>query len=305
MANIEFPLASGRRVGIAAHGEPDGDRLVVFCHPGPGSSVFDPEPRSTGYRGVHVIGLDRPGYGSSDPWPAGSWPSVSGYAADVAEYLRTAGNVARDLGSREFDSVGVVGWSAGGRIALALAAAHPTLIDRVVIVGTPAPDGEVPWMDPGLRSAVRELAERGPGAAVDGLAQLLQERMGVSIPRPGSDADGIGLLGLGPADEDALQRPGVRERLSEMVRDAFRQGTGGLAADTLAFSVRDWGFDPAQIRARTLILTGAEDPVLSADHARWYGERIPGSTVEVVPEVGQLAIVTAWERVLAFLAGAD
>lgn len=305
MANIEFPLASGRRVGITAHGEPDGDRLVVFCHPGPGSSLFDPEPRSTGYRRVHVIGLDRPGYGSSDPWPSGSWPSIPGYAADIAEYLRTAGNVARDRGSREFDSVGVVGWSAGGRIALALAAAHPNLVDRVVIAGTPAPNDEVPWVDPDLDAATKKLAEEGPDAAIDGFVHMFTERMGALIPHPGSEADGTGLLSLGPADEEALARPGVRERLSDMVRDAFRQGARGLAADVLAFSVRGWGFDPAQVRARTLILSGAGDPVVSPAHARWYGDRIPDSTVEIVPDAGHLVIIPAWERALEFLAAAD
>jgi pimeloyl-ACP methyl ester carboxylesterase len=40
----------------------------------------------------------------------------------------------------------VVGWSAGGRVALALAARHPDVVRSVAVVCTPAPDDEVAWV---------------------------------------------------------------------------------------------------------------------------------------------------------------
>jgi pimeloyl-ACP methyl ester carboxylesterase len=305
MANIQFQLASGRHVGITAHGQPDGDKLVIFCHPAPGASTFDPDPRATGYRTVHLIGLDRAGYGASDPLGSGKWPSVAGYAADIGEYLRTAGNVARDLGIHEFDSVGVVGWSAGGRVALALAAAHPTLIDRVVVVGTPAPNDEVPWVPQGTLDAMTKVAQGDPDRAIEGMAELLEGRMGAVIPSDGSEVDIAALLGLGPADEALLELPGVRDRLTEMLHEAFRQGTRGLAADMVSFNLRDWDFDPAAVRARTLLLYGANDPILGREHGDWYAGRIPDSRVEIVPDAGQLAIVPAWDHVLKFLSGEE
>ena len=36
---------------------------------------------------------------------------------------------------------GVVGWAEGGMTALGRAAAHPDLVDRLVLVSTPVPDG--------------------------------------------------------------------------------------------------------------------------------------------------------------------
>jgi pimeloyl-ACP methyl ester carboxylesterase len=305
MANIEFKLASGRRVGLTAHGQPYGRKMVVFCHPAPGSSRFDPDPRATGYRDVHLLGLDRPGYGSSDPLPSGTWPRIATYASDIAEYLHACANSARDLGSREFDSVSVVGWEAGGRVALALAAAHPHLVDRVVVFGTPAPDDAIPWMDPELAETTRKLAQRGPDEAIDAFAELFEKQMGALVPRHGSEADGLELLALSAADAGALASPGLADRLTDMLRDAFRQGAKGLAADVLSFAVRDWGFDPAHVRAQTLLLYGAEDPVIGPDHADWYHGRIPHSVVEAVPGAGHLAIVPGWERALDFVAGDD
>ncbi len=81
MANLTFALRSGRRVGVTTLGDPSASRVVVFCHPAPGSSVFDPDPDASADHDVHIVALDRPGYGSSDPWPAGTWPGIARAAA--------------------------------------------------------------------------------------------------------------------------------------------------------------------------------------------------------------------------------
>ncbi|WP_433862063.1 hypothetical protein [Streptomyces sp. L7] len=67
MANLTFTLRSGRRVGVTTLGDPVAERVIVFCHPAPGSSVFDPDPDASANRGVHIVSLDRAGYGSSAP----------------------------------------------------------------------------------------------------------------------------------------------------------------------------------------------------------------------------------------------
>lgn len=54
-------------------------------------------------------------------------------------------------------AVGAVGWSAGGRIALALAARHPDLVRSAALAGTPAPDEEVPWVPDEYRAALDAL----------------------------------------------------------------------------------------------------------------------------------------------------
>src|SRR5205814_911319 len=114
----------------------------IWCHGAPGSGRFDPDPEETAARGVTLVGIDRPGYGRSTPVEPGTWATVAGAADDIAAVVR----------GLDGGPVGVAGWSAGGRVALALAARHPDLVDRVVVIATPAPDEAIPWMSPETRA---------------------------------------------------------------------------------------------------------------------------------------------------------
>jgi len=93
----------------------------------------------------------------------------------------------------------------------------------------------------------------------------------------------------------------VRERLAEMLRAAFVQGTRGLAADIAAQSLQPWGFDPQEVQAETLLLYGSRDPVADPQHGRWLESRLPDAQLEIVPGAGHLVIVTGWSRVLSHL----
>ena len=87
-----------------------------------------------------------------------------------------------------------------------------------------------------------------------------------------------------------------------MLHDAFRQGTAGAAADILSYTARSWGFEPGDVRAKTLIVGGQGDAIAGNAHAAWYQKAVPDSRMEMVPGVGHLVIVPAWGRVLAHLA---
>src|SRR5215218_10576019 len=131
------------------------EAVVVLCHSAPGAGGFDPDPVVTQARNVRLLSIDRPGYGRSDPVGAGQWATVASAADDLAAVLD----------SLHVERVGVVGWSAGGRVALALAAQRPDLVDRLVVVATPAPDDEVPWIAPGERSELERLRNLPPERA--------------------------------------------------------------------------------------------------------------------------------------------
>jgi pimeloyl-ACP methyl ester carboxylesterase len=114
----------GRAICFHTTGGSDAGRCVVFVHPSPGSEAFDPDPEQTAKRDVLLVGVDRPGYGGSEADGSGA----------------AAGDIAAVLDHLGFATAGVAGWSTGGQVAAQLAARRPDLVDRLVLLGTPAPN---------------------------------------------------------------------------------------------------------------------------------------------------------------------
>jgi pimeloyl-ACP methyl ester carboxylesterase len=287
-------LDSGRRVAVhrtttrrAWSPTGAGERTVVVCQSAPGAGPFDPDPLETQAMNVRLLSVDRPGYGGSDPVAAGAWATVASAADDLATVLD----------SLHTGPVGVAGWSAGGRVALALAARRPDLVDRVVVIATPAPDSDVPWVAPEQRDEL----ERLRGLAPDAVHAELGTRLASLVPEDPHSREALWLLATGPADEAALEADGVRVRLGELLRAAFAQGARGLAADIAGYCLQPWGFEPRQVRAKTLLLYGSRDVLADPRHGHWWQAQLPDAHLEVVPRAGHLVVVPTWARTLSHL----
>jgi pimeloyl-ACP methyl ester carboxylesterase len=116
---LEGNVAVGedRQIGFAEFGDPQG-RAVFWLHGTPGARRQIPtEARVYAKQhGIRLIGLDRPGTGSSSPH---LYENIAAFADDLA-------TIAEILG---IDKMAVIGLSGGGPYALGCAAAMP---DRVV-----------------------------------------------------------------------------------------------------------------------------------------------------------------------------
>ncbi len=103
---------TGRRIGSAEYGDPNG-APVLWCHGGPGSRL---EPAWLSVpalaRGLRIIGIDRPGYGLSDPHPGRSILDVVDDAYEVVDQL-------------SLDQFATVGVSTGGTSHLPSPQPHP------------------------------------------------------------------------------------------------------------------------------------------------------------------------------------
>ena len=257
--------------------------IVLLCHAAPGSGAFDPDPETTTAAGVRLIGVDRPGYGGSAPVKDGF--ATIGLAADdaaaVLADLLPAGATA-----------GVAGWSAGGRIALALAARHPELVGRVGVIAAPAPDEEVPWYGDENRAMVDALRGLPPADATARLTAVFE-----GLLAGAGDEALLGLAGVADADTDVLTAP-VRERLRAMLGAATAQGVTGMVADLAGYTLADWGFTPSQVTADVLLAYGADDERVPPAHGEWYRDRLPSAELQLWPGVGHLVVVPAWGRVL-------
>ena len=257
--------------------------VVLLCHSAPGSGSFDPDPDATAAAGVRLIGVDRPGYGGSAPVKDGF--ATIGLAADdaaaVLADLLPAGTTA-----------GVAGWSAGGRVALALAARHPELVGRVGVIAAPAPDEEVPWYGDENRAMVDALRGLPPADATARLTAVFE-----GLLAGAGDEALLGLAGVADADTDVLTAP-VRERLRAMLGAATAQGVTGMVADLAGYTLADWGFTPPQVTADVLLAYGADDERVPPAHGEWYRDRLPSAELQLWPGVGHLVVVPAWGRVL-------
>ena len=260
--------------------------IVLLCHAAPGSGAFDPDPETTTAAGVRLIGVDRPGYGGSAPVKDGF--ATIGLAADdaaaVLADLLPAGATA-----------GVAGWSAGGRVALALAARHPELVGRVGVIAAPAPDEEVPWYGDENRAMVDALRGLPPADATARLTAVFE-----GLLAGAGDEALLGLAGVADADTDVLTAP-VRERLRAMLGAATAQGVTGMVADLAGYTLADWGFTPSQVTADVLLAYGADDERVPPAHGEWYRDRLPSAELQLWPGVGHLVVVPAWGRVLEHL----
>ncbi|WP_396668835.1 alpha/beta fold hydrolase [Microbacterium sp. R86528] len=262
MTARQVTLRDGRSLGMSDLGDPVARRLVLLCHPSPGASEFDPDPLVTTQWGVRVIAPERPGYGASDPWRRDADASFARHADDISSYLHGVERQAAMLEGVDYGSIGVVGWGAGGLVALALAAQHPELVDRAVLVDTPAPEhfpDEVSADEP-----------------------FTPSMLGISESEPSWTA--------------------ASSRVERMLTLAARQGGAGVRGDQLAFDQRDWLARLDRVRAETLLVYGEDHPEVSTDiDGRWFRQRLLDART-VRAEGAGLAIATHWRKILAHVA---
>ncbi|WP_433290278.1 alpha/beta fold hydrolase [Pseudonocardia sp. CA-142604] len=279
----------GRRVAVhdLTPDAPAGAPVVLLCHAAPGSGAFDPDPEATAARGIRLISFDRPGYGGSDPVGDGAFATVDGAADDAAALLETI----LEPGA----TAAVAGWSAGGRVALALAARRPDLVSRVAVIGTPAPDEDVHWIPEEHRAGIEALR--------DAPAAVAHEALGAAFAPVLAALSGdarFGLVGIDEADGPVLAEPGVADRLRAMLDEALAQGGAGLVADIAGYTLRPWGFDPADVKASVLLSYGSADHIGQA-HGLWWHRALPDARLDVVDGAGHLVVVPRWKALLAFL----
>jgi pimeloyl-ACP methyl ester carboxylesterase len=236
-------------------GDPSG-LPVAYLHGG-GDSRFSrhPDDAIAASLGVRLLALDRCG------------PPVSGrtLASCASEVLDT-------LDGRGVDRFAVVGWSAGGPHALAVAAAAPARVTRVALVASmPVPDG-VGALPAPIRSAMR-LSRISPRLAARGL-----ERWGRAVT-PATGA---------PETDDAYARGRV---------ESFRSGGEWLARE-LAYLGRPWGFGLADVSAPVSLWWGDGDRVTPPSIAAEFERRLPHAEPHLVEGTHQV-LFARWREILA------
>lgn len=260
----------GRRVAFTDFGTA-GDDAVLWCHGGPGSRR---EPRyvagAAGFSGLRLIGVDRPGYGGSDPQPGRT----------IADWVPDALAVMDEL---RIDRFFVVGVSTGGAYALAAAALAPDRV-RGVIACASITD----MRDPDARATMSRSHAHAVWDAPDRDAAIA-----AAVRSHGHDGGQIIASAAGPplARSDlAMLTSRWGELWVEDVPNVFAHGLEGYADDRIADGPGWTSFDVGAIRCPVIVLHGAEDRIADVVHARRNAAIVPGAELRLVDGLGHFSI---------------
>ena len=286
--NLEGNVAVGddRQLGFAEFGDPQG-RAVFWLHGTPGARRQIPTEARVYAEQQHIrlIGVDRPGIGSSTPF---QYPNVLAFADD----LRTIADV---LG---IDQMAVVGLSGGGPYTLACAVAMP---DRVVLAGVLG--GVAPAVGPdAIGGGVMALGSTvAPVISLVGLPLRLAAAAVIQLLRPVAPAALQLYARLSPeADRHLLVRPEFSAMFLDDLLNGSRKQLSAPFADVIVFA-RDWGFRLDEVKVPVHWWHGDKDHIVPFAHGQHVVSRLPDAELYHLSGESHLAGLGRAEEILGNL----
>ncbi|GCA97592.1 alpha/beta fold hydrolase [Mycolicibacterium sp. NCC-Tsukiji] len=282
---LEGNIAVGedRQIGFAEFGNPQG-RAVFWLHGTPGARRQIPtEARSFAARkNIRLIGIDRPGIGSSTPH---QYENVLGFTDD----LRT---IADTLGINRF---AVIGLSGGGPYTLATAAAMPDRVVMAAVLGGVAPlIGE-----DGISSGLMELAKivRPIIEVADTPIRWVAGSLIKLIGPFGSPALDLYARISPDGDRNLLSRPEFKAMFLDDLLNGSRKQLAAPFADIVVFA-RDWGFRLEDIKVPVRWWHGDADHIVPYAHGQHAVARIADAEMYTLPGESHLAGLGVPEDIL-------
>ena len=287
---LEGNIAVGddRQIGFAEFGDPQG-RAVFWLHGTPGARRQIPmEARVYAeQRQIRLIGVDRPGIGSSTPY---QYDTVFAFAED----LRT---IADTLGIDKFE---VIGLSGGGPYTLACAAAMP---DRVIAAGVLGGVAPVRGAD-GIAGGVSTLISwAGPVVEVVGGPLRLAASQLIKLIRPIGEPALYAYARISPeADRKLLVRPEFKAMFLDDLLNGSRKQLAAPFADVVVFA-RDWGFRLDEVKVPIRWWHGDRDHIVPFEHGQHVVSRLPDAQLTHLPGESHLAGLGRAEEILDTMVG--
>ncbi|MEO3759984.1 alpha/beta hydrolase [Mycobacterium sp. B14F4] len=251
-ADGEFISLHSRQIHYVEH--PGRGVPVVMIHGLPGTHR-DFDPILPKLAGLHVISIDRPGFG----WSRGGWLPFADQV-DVVHELLT---------KRRLGPAVLVGHSFGAAVVLALARRYPQDVARMVLVAPGAG---------GMRSATPDLLQARyiqfsqlpiVGTVIDAVAGDLIKRVSATS-------------GAVHAFEPQAVDPGYEQRLLSVTMTPGN--LRAFASDQLEFDATSEWVDAnvGRIEAPSVIVGAEDDQLVGIEHVRRLAETLPGAALKTV-----------------------
>jgi pimeloyl-ACP methyl ester carboxylesterase len=288
---LEGNVAVGddRQIGFAEFGDPQG-RAVFWLHGTPGARRQIPmEARVYAeQRQIRLIGIDRPGIGSSTPH---QYDTVFAFADDVRTIADTLG----------IDKMEVIGLSGGGPYTLACAAAMPDRVVAAGVIGGVAPTTGSDGIAGGVMGSVGLRVAPLLGVA-GGPIRVVASAL-IRLIRPvGSPA--VDLYGrVSPeADRQLLARPEIKAMFLDDLLNGSRKQMAAPFADVVVFA-RDWGFRLDEVKVPVRWWHGDHDHIVPFDHGLHVVAKLPDVEMYHLPGESHLAGLGRAEEILGTMIG--
>lgn len=287
MPDVERPrlegsvaVRDGRRLSFAEFGVTRG-RAIIWMHGTPGARRQVPlEAREyAAEHGIRIIGVDRPGIGTSTPH----------LYDDVLDWT---GDLALLADALAIDTMHVIGLSGGGPYALAAGVALPDRVHGVGVLG-----GAAPWVGPdSVRGGIMELAPyAAPLVAATRVPLSYLLAAGIRLVRPVAGAVLDGYAAVQPrGDKELLGRPEFRAMFLDDLLNGSRFQVGAPLADIILFT-RHWGFDAADVQVPVHWWHGDGDHIVPHAHGVHLAARLPDArftTIEGESHLGGMGLAT-------------
>lgn len=267
--------ANAIEIEYEAIGPRDGEPIVLVMGLAmPLTAWPDQFCRGLAGRGFRVIRFDNRDAGLSTKMPSIGWLATTALLAGATLRMPVRPpyglpDMARDavglMDALDIDRAHIVGASMGGMIAQIVAAEYPERVKSLVSLmstsGHPTLPGPAPRV---LQALLRPPPHRDPERAIAQTADFLR-----LIASPGF-----------PTSE-----PELRTQVERAIRRSYHPD--GWARQLIAIqSARSRAQALRRIRAPTLVMHGADDPLIPVAAGRHTAARIPGARLKIIPGWG-------------------
>lgn len=279
-----------RRLSFAEYGSHTGP-AIVWMHGTPGARRQIPlDARAYAeQQGLRIIGIDRPGIGSSTPY---LYPNLLDWTGDLELLLDALG----------IEDVRVIGLSGGGPYALAAGAGLPERVRGVGVLGGVAPTrGEDAIGGGPIQLAVRLAPLLSAGRVPLGAA--LTTAIRTVKPLAGAGLDLYARV-QPPGDKNLLARPEFKAMFLDDLLNGSRFQTSAPLADLVLFT-REWGFALADVKVPVRWWHGDVDHIVPFRHGQHVVDRLPDATMSVIDGESHLGGLGIAAAVLAELMSLD
>ncbi len=241
--------------------------------------------RYAAQNGIRLIGIDRPGIGSSTPYQYGT----------VGEFPQDLTVIADTLGIGE---MAVIGLSGGGPYTLACAAVMPDRVVAAGVLGGVAPTAGPDAISGGL---VALGAMAAPLLEVAGLPLRLLAVNLIKLIRPVASPALELYARISPeGDRRLLGRPEFKAMFLDDLLNGSRKQMAAPIADLIAFS-RPWGFRLDEVKVPVHWWHGDRDHIVPFAHGQQMVAALPDARLYTIHGESHLAGLGRAEEILQTL----